>query len=131
MGITAIISHPERHLGLAKEPDILSKWLQCPALLQVTAASLLGHFGSEAEIFAWQLLSSGQALIVATDSHDLDGRRPCMKAAFERISNELGETVARLVCIENPRRIIAGQEIGKIFPISARAKKDGEKQSVL
>jgi protein-tyrosine phosphatase len=128
MGITAIISHPERHSGFIKNPDILSKWLECSAHLQVTAASLLGDFGQAAQKFGWQLLSSGQALIVATDSHDLDGRRPCMKAAFERISNELGETVARLVCIENPRRILEGREIGNIFSISARTQKDGARQ---
>lgn len=131
MGIQAIISHPERHSGLARNPEILSKWLECSAHLQVTAASLLGAFGQAAQKFGWQLLSSGQALIVATDSHDLDGRRPCMKAAFDRINLELSETVARLVCIENPRRVIAGQEIGNIFPISARTQKDGENQSSL
>jgi protein-tyrosine phosphatase len=111
MGIQAIISHPERHPGLVKEPYMLSKWLQCQALLQVTAASLLGHFGPEAQKSAWQLLSSGQALLVATDSHDLNGRRPCMSEAFEHISDKLGETVARLVCIENPLRVLRCQDM--------------------
>jgi protein-tyrosine phosphatase len=128
MGIQAIISHPERHCGLIKNPDILSKWLEYSAHLQVTAASLLGDFGQAAQKFGWQFLSSGQALIVATDSHDLDGRRPCMKAAYERINLELGETVARLVCIENPRGVLAGREIRNIFSINAGTQKDGTRQ---
>jgi len=128
MGIQAIISHPERHPGLAKEPDILSKWLECSAHLQVTAGSLLGCFGPAAEKFGWRLLSSGQALLVATDCHDLDGRRPCIGAAFERISERLGETVARLVCIENPLRVLRGKDITTVCSISTRTQKDGARQ---
>ncbi len=127
MGIQAIISHPERHSGLAKEPDILSKWLECSAHLQVTAGSLLGCFGQAAQKFGWRLLSSGQALLVATDCHDLDGRRPCISAAFERISERLGETVARLVCIENPLRVLKGQDM-TVYSLSARTQMDGAKQ---
>ena len=127
MGITAIISHPERHSGLAKEPDILSKWLRCPVHLQVTAGSLLGCFGQAAQKFGWQLLSSGQACLVATDSHDLDGRRPCISAAFEHISDRLGQTVARLVCIENPLRILRGQDMA-VYSLSTRTQRDGARQ---
>jgi protein-tyrosine phosphatase len=111
MGIAAIISHPERHMGLAKEPDILLKWLERSAHLQVTAGSLLGDFGPVVQRFGWQLLIAGWVPLVATDCHDLDGRRPRLRAAFERISEELGETFARLVCIENPLRVLKGQEI--------------------
>jgi protein-tyrosine phosphatase len=127
MGIQSIISHPERHPGLTKEPDILAKWLECPAHLQVTAGSLLGCFGSAIEKFGWGLLGSGRASLVATDCHNLDGRRPCMKAAFKRISDRLGETVARLVCIENPLRVLKGQDMAA-YSLSTRMRSDGEKQ---
>jgi protein-tyrosine phosphatase len=126
-GIQSIISHPERHPGLTKEPDILAKWLECPAHLQVTAGSLLGCFGSATEKFGWGLLGSGRASLVATDCHNLDGRRPCMKAAFKRISDRLGETVARLVCIENPLRVLKGQDMAA-YSLSTRMRSDGEKQ---
>jgi protein-tyrosine phosphatase len=127
MGIQSIISHPERHPGLTKEPDILAKWLERPAHLQVTAGSLLGCFGSATEKFGWGLLGSGRASLVATDCHNLDGRRPCMKAAFKRISDRLGETVARLVCIENPLRVLKGQDMAA-YSLSTRMRSDGEKQ---
>ena len=111
LGIQGIISHPERHPVLAKQPDTLLKWLERPAHLQLTAGSLLGEFGRTAQRAAWQFLSSGIASLVATDSHNLSGRRPCMRAAFEHISIKLGGTIARLVCIENPLRVLKGQDI--------------------
>ena len=114
LGIRAIISHPERHHVLAKQPNILLKWLVQGAHLQVTAASLLGRGGPMAQKAAWHFLGSGWVSFVATDAHDLDGRRPCMKAAFKYISIRLGETIARLVCIENPLRILEGRNIQMI-----------------
>jgi len=110
-GIEVIISHPERHPVLAKQPKLLLKWLKHSTHLQVTTSSLLGEFGSLVLETAWDLLSSGLAVFVATDSHGLNSRRPCMKAAFERISIKLGQTIARLVCIENPLRVLKGQDI--------------------
>jgi len=111
MGIQVIMSHPERHSVLVQRPEILAKWLEQSAHLQVTSGSLLGQFGSTAQKAGWNFLTWGWASLVATDSHDTDRRKPCMKAAFERISIELGEDTACLVCIENPLRVIKGQDI--------------------
>ena len=111
MGIQAIISHPERHAILAQQPDLLLKWLDRSAHLQVTCASLLGDFGSGPEMAAWNLLRMGWVSFVATDSHDVRGRRPRMKAAFKQISARLGRALARWVCIENPLRVLKGEEV--------------------
>ncbi len=111
MGIQAIVSHPERHHFIAREPQVLIGWLEKGAHLQVTAASLLGDFGSTAQKTAWHFMNLGWASLVATDSHDLRGRRPRMNDAFESITAKLGEKMARLVCIENPIRILEGKDV--------------------
>jgi protein-tyrosine phosphatase len=111
LGIQAIISHPERHPFLAKQPKILRKWLEHSAHLQLTSASLLSEFGPIAERAAWDFLISGLASLVATDSHNLGQRRPRMKDAFEHISSKMGQITARLVCIENPLRVLKGRDI--------------------
>lgn len=126
MGVQAIISHPERHPILANESKILLKWLEQSAHLQVTSASLLGRFGPIAQKAAWNFLTSGWVSFVATDSHNLEDRKPCLKAAFEHISIELGENIASLVCIENPLRVIKGQDIipmesiGNLIPMGTK-----------
>jgi protein-tyrosine phosphatase len=111
MGIQAIISHPERHPVLARHPERLLKWLDRSAHLQVTCGSLLGDFGPGPQTAAWYFLSMGWTSFVATDSHNLSGRRPRMKAAFEHISKRLGRAMARLVCIENPLRVLQGKDV--------------------
>ncbi len=122
--IQAIISHPERHEVLARQPQLMSKWLSHSAHLQVTCGSLLGDFGFMAQKTAWRLLSSGWATLVATDSHDLDGRKPRMKAAFQCISSKLGEEAARQVCTENPLRVLKGQDIIPVHTTETRKCND-------
>jgi protein-tyrosine phosphatase len=113
LGIQAIISHPERHFALAKQPRILREWLDRGAHLQVTSGSLLGMFGNKARIAAWNLLFSGWAWLVATDAHNLAGRRPTMNVASEQISVRLGREFANLVCVENPLRVMEGRDLRK------------------
>jgi protein-tyrosine phosphatase len=111
MGIRTIVSHPERHPVIAKQPNLLLKWLDRSAHLQVTCGSLLGDFGIDAQMAAWHLLSMGWVSLVATDSHNVRGRRPRMKTAFGSIGDRLGRSLARLVCIDNPMRILQGEEL--------------------
>ena len=111
MGITAIISHPERNLAIAANQDILLQWEKHKPCLQFTAASFLGHFGRTAQELAWQLLEMDWPMCVATDCHNLLDRAPRMKETFELIISKKGEDFARLLCIENPLRIIEAREL--------------------
>lgn len=107
-GTRVILSHPERNRCLARSPQLVLPWLSCGLLLQVTAGSLMGAFGSQAERMAWHLLEEGLATLVATDSHDLQLRRPCMTIARKAIAARLGEKKANELCWENPRQVLAG-----------------------
>lgn len=111
MGIQPVISHPELIAPLADRPEIVRKWLECSTHLQITAASLVGDLGPEVQKVALSFIESGKAILVATDSHNTNIRRPRMRAAYELISTRFGEDTANLVCIENPSRIVNGQDI--------------------
>jgi protein-tyrosine phosphatase len=111
LGISAIISHPERHPIIARQPSVLLRWLAHSAHLQVTCASLLGDFGAMSQQMAWHFLTLGWVCFVATDAHNLDDRRPRMKTSYHQISTKLGERTANLVCIENPLRVLEGREV--------------------
>jgi protein-tyrosine phosphatase len=109
-GVDLVIAHPERNTPLIGHPQILQRWLNYGASLQVTAASLAGYFGSAAERVAWDMILGGWATIVATDAHDTGPNGPCMKIAAKLLVDALGPGVARRLCWENPLRIIGGAE---------------------
>jgi protein-tyrosine phosphatase len=110
--IRVIISHPERNTFLSTNPDRLNNWQQYDPCLQVTAASLLGHFGPTAQEMGWAFLQQAPCpILVATDAHDTGPRRPYMAEAFGWIRNLQGELAAREFCIDNPRKVIEGEEL--------------------
>ena len=110
-GVEIIIAHPERSGALMEQPHALQRWLDRGVALQVTAASLTGDFGPEAARGAWTLVAEGAAGIVATDAHDPGAGGPCMTAAFEILSANFGSGRARLLCIENPARVLRGESL--------------------
>lgn len=110
-GVHCVISHAERIAPFIAHRRTLLRWLDYSAHLQITASSLLGIFGARVRKTAWGLLDSGLAALVATDSHNMRTRRPRMRAAFEQISARLGTDAARLLCIENPSRVVHGRDI--------------------
>jgi protein-tyrosine phosphatase len=124
MGYESIIAHAERIAALEVDPQLLPRWLRHSTHLQITASSLSGDFGPDLQQSARSLLTGGWATLVASDSHDTGSRRPQMKAAFKRISAQLGQEVARLVCIGNPSRVIANQDI---LPLSVCGSKEADR----
>jgi len=106
-GVTPIITHPERKHEIARDPAAVAEWVAAGAALQVTAGSLLGEFGVEAEAAAWRLLEDGRVSLVASDAHGCDRRPPRLAPAMGRLRRRLGGRAATLLCVENPRRILA------------------------
>ena len=110
-GITALIAHPERNAPLMMHHGVLHNWVERGAVLQITAASLAGDCGLQAEKAAWYLLANSLVSVIATDAHDAYCACPRMGAAFTLIEEQYGRDLAKLLCIEKPSRIVASQDI--------------------
>ena len=110
MGVTAVITHPERHSFLTQNPEYVKRWLEYSPCLQITAASLVGDFGRPSERTAWALIHAPLPILVATDAHDTTSRVPRMTEAYQRLSQRLGRSAADVLCVENPQRLIRGQD---------------------
>src|SRR5699024_4464081 len=80
-GIIPIIAHPERNAELRAKPGKMYDLVLKGALTQVTAGSLLGHFGKEAEAFSHDLIEHNLTHFVASDAHDIDKRPFTLKEA--------------------------------------------------
>jgi protein-tyrosine phosphatase len=120
-GVDPIIAHPERNGPLLGRLEALQRWLSCGISLQVTASSLTGHFGPQAQRAAWRLVAGGWVDTIATDAHGHRSHPPCMSAAYEMIAAGLGHNVARLLCVENPSRVARGE---RLVPACVRDKQE-------
>jgi protein-tyrosine phosphatase len=127
MGVTAIISHPERNEEICNRPEVVRGWRECGAELQITGASLLGKFGSKAQRTAWGLVEAGLASIVASDAHGAKLRSPVMTRAIAAIEGRIGFAAARRLCVENPFSVYEGKPIVQRPAVSGAGWRNGRK----
>ncbi len=74
--VLPLIAHPERNKELMQQPEKIEVFLDLGCLLQVTAGSIAGRFGSAAETCARYYLEQNWIHLLATDAHNLEHRPP-------------------------------------------------------
>jgi protein-tyrosine phosphatase len=116
-GLCGVITHPERHMFLAERAEYVRRWAPYRPCLQITAGSFLGRFGRRSERAAWDFLYAPFPALVATDAHDTTDRAPCMTQAYQRLSRYIGREGADILCVENPRRMVAGEDLITLNPV--------------
>jgi protein-tyrosine phosphatase len=111
LGITPVITHPERNPLLQNNPDRLLPWIDAGCLVQVTANSLTGFWGEQARRSARVLLDQQMVHVLATDAHESRRRVPLLSPARRAVAMLYGEERARLLVEDNPRSIVSGEKI--------------------
>jgi protein-tyrosine phosphatase len=123
-GITPILAHPERNHQLAKNPPILSEWIEAGVLVQITGDSLKGHYGGRIRDFSLKLLNQRMVHFVGTDSHNPHSRRPVLSEARAIVESALGAEEAQKIFYENPAAVLNGK-IPNAMPTIPFEKKPG------
>lgn len=120
MGITPIIAHPERNLGIMEKPRRAEMLVRQGALLQVNASSLRGDHATRGA--AKFLITHGLVHFLATDAHGVYSRRPRLAKYLRRVEEWIGPAEANKLVRDNPAAVIAGQELG---PASVPERRPG------
>jgi len=107
-GLKPIITHPERNALIQRKPELVEQWVSIGCLVQVTAQSYVGGFGSKTRKFAEKLVNDGLVHFLASDAHDVKRRPPILSTAYEKLANEKGEEIADIVMKQNPEAVING-----------------------
>ncbi len=106
-GIRPVVAHPERNRMVMDKPERMHALVEEGCALQLTAGSLLGEFGQRAQAAAQALLDAGWVQAVASDAHNLNGRRPRMKAAAQWLARHYGAEVAQRLTVDGPAGLCA------------------------
>lgn len=108
-GLTPILTHPERNPTLQKEPERLKDWLRGGVLMQVTADSLTGHKGKQAERMALELVEKRWVHFLASDAHNTSSRPPRMREAHDLVASKFDVSYAHALCLTNPLAVFLGK----------------------
>lgn len=109
IGLTPIITHPERNRILQKQPEIILQWIDIGCLVQVTAGAVTGVWGSLPKKVAEWLLKKGAVHVIASDAHDPSRRAPILSQAREAAAAIVGDEDARILVDDNPQAIVLGE----------------------
>jgi protein-tyrosine phosphatase len=106
--IRPLIAHPERNQDVIRDLSKIEPFVEMGCFLQITAGALLGHFGRAPQQRAFQLLEFDVFKVLASDAHNLSGRRPALREGMEAAARVVGEQSAHDLVHQNPRLILRG-----------------------
>ena len=107
-GYKLVVAHPERYHAIQRDPGRLERWSRNGYLFQLNKGSVLGKFGSRAELAANDILAMGLAHIIASDAHGCRTRTPHMGVLAQWVRERCDRHYARILLEENPRRVLKG-----------------------
>ncbi len=110
-GLHLIITHPERNPLVRARPERLYGWVTRGFFVQVTALSLLGRFGPQAQQAATQYLDCNLIHFIASDAHNLRGRPPKLREAYDWVAQRRGAAVAQALFRDNPLAACEGRPL--------------------
>ena len=110
--IRPIIAHPERNKDVIRDLAKIKSFVEMGCLLQLTASAVAGRFGEGPHLRARQLLELGVVNVLATDAHNLKGRRPELREGMLAAAEILGQEAAHDLVYQRPLAIIGDSYVG-------------------
>jgi protein-tyrosine phosphatase len=122
-GHRVLIAHPERCPAFHRDPERLQRLVDAGVLVQITAGSMTGGFGSTVRRLTATMLRTGVVHVVASDAHDAVKRPPGLNDGFTSLEREL-PGLAELqpwMTEQVPRAILDGTPLPERPPLPKEA----------
>lgn len=116
VGITPLVAHIERYNALENHKERVKELIDMGCYTQVNSSHLLKAklFGDKYKVFkkrAAYFLEEDLIHCVASDMHNLEGRKPYMQEAYTLIEKKFGAKKAKQLFHDNPATLLANQFI--------------------
>ncbi len=111
LGLSPIITHPERNRLIRSQPQRLWRWVRQGCYVQVTAQSLLGKWGESARKQVEDWLDQRLVHFFASDAHNAAQRPLRLREAYTVVSGRWGESTAESLFRDNPLAAFEGRAL--------------------
>jgi protein-tyrosine phosphatase len=120
-GRQILIAHPERYEYLAgHEPvELMGRWHEMGALLQVNVGSLNGHYRNSSpgsDDLAWQMVGTGLVDVLASDHHGPRRMGVSPREALETLIARGELALARRAMVDTPGLIVRSDLVASGLP---------------
>jgi protein-tyrosine phosphatase len=110
-GVFPLFAHPERCAEFER-PGRAEEVVRLGAALQLNVGALAGVYGKPARKCAERFLDAGLYAVASTDLHHPESVREWLGEALTRLERRAGADALERLLSANPRRILAGEEVG-------------------
>jgi protein-tyrosine phosphatase len=108
-GYVPVLTHPERLSWINSHYQLVQRLANAGVWMQLTAGSLSGAFGRNAQYWAERMLDEGFAHILATDAHGVSQRPPNLSEGRELASKRVGDREAQHLVMTRPRGVLLNE----------------------
>lgn len=105
-GYVPILTHPERLSWIEAQYSAIQRLIRAGVWMQITAGSLTGAFGRNAQYWAHRMLDEGLVHILATDAHDARRRPPNLSRGRDLAAKRVGAREAQHLVLTRPMGIL-------------------------
>ena len=121
-GYVPILTHPERLTWVGSHYAAIERMAQSGVWMQITAGSLTGAFGRNAQNLAERMLKDGCVHILATDAHDTVRRPPALSRGRDLAAKFVGTVEAEHLVVTRPRGILDNAPVSSLPSIPSAAQ---------
>jgi protein-tyrosine phosphatase len=111
LGLSPIITHPERNGLIRGQPQRLQGWLRQGCYVQVTAQSLLGRWGEHTKRQVEEWLDQKMVHFFASDAHNTTQRPLRLSEAYDHVAERWGKLLAQSLFCDNPLAAFEGRPL--------------------
>ena len=108
-GLVVVFAHPERIRFFQDDVARYETLVRQGSYGQITTGSLLGQFGEPTRRFSEQLVRRRLVHVIASDSHNVRGRPPTLRAAVEAVGEMIGIDEAERMVGAVPELLLRGE----------------------
>ena len=116
-GLIPILAHPERYTFIQENPKLVYTLIETGVLMQGNYGSIIGRYGSKAQILFKKLLENNMIHFLGTDVHRKETIYSKMPEILEKLKIIIGEQKLEELSSINPKLVLENKEIIKHKPI--------------
>ena len=110
-GFTPIVAHVERYEAFRNNFDLIYDVIEMGAYIQINADSVMGINGHKVKSYCKKILKENLVSFVASDTHNVDKRPPCLSDCYKKVSKKFGTEYADKIFYSNAEKIVENKSL--------------------
>lgn len=109
--IVPILAHPERYTFVQQDPELIYDLIEKGVLMQSNYASIIGYYGSKAQVIVKKFLESNMVHFLGSDVHRSNTIYPRIPQILEQLVQMIGKEKLEELTTTNPKLVLQNKRI--------------------